>query len=143
MQTKKDAGKLFLLKGRDLQNEVEQLMIAKREALQLACGVSVNYAGVKVQTSSDNGTESRFAAYSEYSRLLDEKVEELVIYRTKMLEMITRVDNSPYRTLLIARYVNCKTWEKIADEMTYDVRHIHRLHGAALQKFKNVTECHC
>ena len=142
MQTRKCVGKLFLLKGRELQSEVEQLKIAKREALQLACGISVDYAGVKVQTSSDNGTETRFAAYSEYSRLLDEKVEELIVYRAKMLEMIRRVENSTYRALLIARYINCKTWEKIADELCYGVRQTHRLHGAALQKFENVIECH-
>lgn len=141
VQTNNEAAKLFLLKGRKLQREVEQLKIAKSEAFQLACGMSVDYTNVKVQTSSGNGTETRFAAYSEYARLLDEKVEELLTYRVKMLEQIKRVENSTYRTLLISRYINCKTWESIADDMLYDVRHVHRLHGAALRNFKDVMEC--
>lgn len=142
MAVNKGMEKVFLLKGRKLNYEVEQLKAARREALQLACGISVDYSTEKVQTSTDNGMEKRFIAYSEYSRMLDEKVEELMAYRVKMLKLIKELSDSTYRTLLIARYINCKTWEKIAEDMGYDVRHVHRLHGAALRKFKDVIECH-
>lgn len=142
MAVNKGEGKAFLLKGRKLNYEVEQLKTARREALQLACGISVDYSVERVQTSTDNSIERKFVAYSEYSRLLDEKVEELITYRMMMLKLIKELGDSTYRTLLIARYINCKTWEEIAEDMGYDVRHIHRLHGAALQKFKDVIECH-
>lgn len=142
MAVNKDSAKAFLLKGRRLSSEVEQLKAAKREALQLACGTPVDYSVEKVQTSTDNITEKSFAAYSEYSRMLDERVKELIVYRAKMLELIKELSSSTYRTLLIARYINCETWEKIAEDMGYDVRHVHRLHGAALRKFKDVMECH-
>ena len=54
-----------------------------------------------------------------------------------MLNLINRLDNTIYRTLLIARYINCKTWEQIADEMGYDLRWIYRLHGKALKAIES------
>lgn len=134
----KDTGKQFLLKGRDLQNEYDQLIKAKRQALDLACNTSIDYSKVKVQTSSQNATETKFAAYTEYCLLLDEKVEELAAYRTRMLKMIEKLNDSIQRTLLIARYINCETWEIIAEDMMYDIRHIYRIHSAALKNFEEV-----
>lgn len=136
----KDVGKQFLLKGRDLQSEYDELIKAKRKALDLACNTSIDYSQMKVQTSSQNATESKFVAYTEYCLLLDKKVEELAEYRTRMLKLIWKLTDSTQRTLLIARYINCETWEKIAEDMMYDVRHIYRIHSASLKNFEEVVE---
>lgn len=136
----KDAVKQFLIKGRDLQYEYDELVKAKRKALDLACNTSIDYSKVKVQTSSQSATETKFAAYTEYCLLLDKKVEELAAYRTRILNLIWKLTDSIQRTLLIARYVNCETWEKIAEDMMYDVRHIYRIHSAALKELEEVIE---
>ena len=44
-------------------------------------------------------------------------------------EMIEKLNDSIQRTLLIARYINCETWEIIAEDMMYDIRHIYRIHS--------------
>lgn len=136
--------KEYLLRGRKLNDEVEQLKYARRQALELACGASVGYDVEKVQTSQVNTVEKKFIAYADYSKLLDEKIDELSDYRAKMLKLINKLENTTYRTLLIARYINCKTWELIAEEMSYsDVWVRTRLHSDALQeleKYYIVTE---
>ena len=34
------------------------------------------------------------------------------------------------------RYVLGKPWEKIAEDMNYGIRNVHRLHGEALREIK-------
>ena len=46
--------------------------------------------------------------------------------------MILQVDSRELRTLLSLRYLSYLTWEQIAEEMEVDVRHVYRLHKAAL-----------
>lgn len=50
--------------------------------------------------------------------------------------VIDAVDDADLRQLLILRYINGLTWEKIAVDMHYSFRHTLRLHGAALAAVK-------
>ena len=50
--------------------------------------------------------------------------------------VIDAVDDANLRQLLILRYINGLTWEKIAVDMHYSFRHTLRLHGAALAAVK-------
>ena len=50
--------------------------------------------------------------------------------------VIDAVDDPDLRQLLILRYINGLTWEKIAVDMNYSWRHTFRLHGAALAAVK-------
>lgn len=50
--------------------------------------------------------------------------------------VIDAVDDPDLRQLLILRYINGWTWEKIAVDMNYSWRHTLRLHGAALSAVK-------
>lgn len=135
--------KEWLNKGRKLNIEIAELKKAKDNAFVSACGGSAVGSEEKVQTSLNNGTEGKFSAYAQYSADMDNRLKELYTYQRKMLKLINRVDDSTYRALLIAYYVNCKPWEQIAEEHNYSVRQILRLHGEALLKsdvfFKDVT----
>lgn len=54
---------------------------------------------------------------------------------------ISAVADERLRLILIARYINCKTFEYIACEMHYSYKQICRLHGKALLRVQNVLEC--
>ena len=125
--------KEFLQKGRKLEIEIKQLKEARQKAYELATSTTVDYSAEKVQTSSDNSAERKFAEYAEYSQELDQRIEELSAYRKRMLKLINKLDNSTYRTLLVSRYINCNTWEEIAEKMEYsDVWVRTKLHSDAL-----------
>lgn len=125
--------KEWLNKGRKLNIEIAELKKAKDNAFVSACGGSAAGSEEKVQTSLNNGTEGKFSAYAQYSADMDDRLKELYTYQRKMLKLINRVDDSTYRALLTARYINCETWEQIAIDMNYSYVHIvHRLHPQAL-----------
>ena len=54
--------------------------------------------------------------------------------------MINSLDNFQERIVLQYRYVNGKTFEAIAEQMSYDIRQITRIHGRALRKLVPLEE---
>lgn len=127
--------KEWLKRARIINNEIKQLNIAKQEAYDIATGtVAPNQE--RVQGSSGNAMERKFITLLEYDLQISRQKERLLKCKAEILEAISYVEDARYRTLLIAYYVNCKSWEEIAVQMNYGIRQIYRLHGDALQKIK-------
>ena len=55
--------------------------------------------------------------------------------RLDLVDNINKIDE-PYRTLLMARYIQDKTLEQISVDMNYSYEYIRHLHGEALQKYE-------
>lgn len=123
----------FLQRGRHLGLEIEQLKEARQKSFDEATSITVDYSQSKVQTSSGNSMERKMLKYVNYCETLDKRIEYLSEYRKEMLELINKLDNSTYRTLLIARYINCHTWEQVAEGIHYNLKWTYVLHGRALQ----------
>jgi hypothetical protein len=71
---------------------------------------------------------------ADLSAEIDADIKELCRLKREIGETIERVDDYKCRTLLELRYRNYYTWERIAEELHYEVRQVYRLHGEALQK---------
>lgn len=128
----------WLERGRGLDNDIKQIKEDKENALILACGSSVDYGNEKVQTSSGNATERKFARYSELSQELDKKMAELERIKAEIRTSIDAVDDHLLHALLYARYINMKTWEQIAEDLGYSERWVRTgLHSRALQEMKS------
>ena len=60
--------------------------------------------------------------------------------------MIDSVDDKSVRCVLYLYYILGQTWEQIAVDMGYAIRHVYRLHGTGLQFLEkmslNVIKCH-
>ena len=125
--------KEWLERGRGLDGEVEQLKYERQRALDLACETSFDMNNERVQTSKGNVTESKFIHYADYSKMLDEKIDELCDYRKQMNKLINRLDNTTYRTLLRSYYINCRVWAVVAEDINYSEKWTKELHKKALE----------
>ena len=96
--------------------------------------------GDKVQTERTNSTEDAVNTYMKYSNKLLEKLQELYSVKTEIALVIFKVASERYRTLLELRYLNMLTWEKVAETMNIDERHIYRIHGEALKEVDEIME---
>ena len=123
----------WLKRARTLDKEIKQLTIAKQEAYDIAIGTSVDTSKERVQSSSGNAMEKKLTTLLEYDLRISRQKEKLLECKTEILTAIHSVDNDLYRALLTAYYVNCKTWEEVAQDLGYEVRWIYKLHGRALQ----------
>ena len=59
-------------------------------------------------------------------------IDALVDLKRDIVALIKSVDNTEYQTLLELRYLCFKTWEQIAVDLSYNVRHVYRLHDEAV-----------
>lgn len=124
--------KEWLKNGRNLNFEIRALKEARSRALTAAVGGAVDCGAERVQKSSGNSTERLFVSYSQYSAELEQRISELEDYQNEMLKLINNIPSSTYRTLLIEYYINCKSWEDVAECMNYSMRAIQKKHGLAL-----------
>lgn len=65
---------------------------------------------------------------------INRDIDHLVDLKRDMVRSIKAVNNTEYQTLLEQRYLCFKTWEQIAVDMGYNVRHVYRLHDEAVEK---------
>lgn len=125
--------KEWLSRSWKINGEIQELLEAKQRAKDLACKVTTTTDGVKVQTSRGNAPEDRFISYADYTALLCEKIDRQLEIQKEIVQVISTVEDSTYRRLLTARYINFKKWEQIADEMGYCWQNIHKIHNKALK----------
>ena len=130
----------WLNRGYKLNLEINELLRAQQYALLSATDTVAAPSGEKVQTSRKNTSEQRFINYAEYSKLIDDRIDELYALRKEILETINRVDDSVSRTLLIGRYINFKTWERISEDMHYSREWItKKLYPKAIKEISKIV----
>lgn len=73
---------------------------------------------------------------------INRDIDRLVDLKIEIAALIKSVSNLEHQTLLELRYLCSKTWEQIAEDMGYNVRHVLRLHGDALESVIIAEACH-
>ena len=73
---------------------------------------------------------------------INHDIEQLVDLKREMVRVIKAVGNTEHQTLLELRYLCFKTWEQIAVDLGYNVRHVYRLHDEAVESIKVPQTCH-
>ena len=63
---------------------------------------------------------------------INSDIDRLVDLEREMVKLIKAVNNMEYQTLLELRYLCFYTWEQIAVDMGYNVRHVYRIHDEAV-----------
>lgn len=69
---------------------------------------------------------------AELDKMLIADIDCLVTLKADICKAIDAVEDMRYRRLLELRYRHYESWEQIAVDMGYDIRHVLRLHGEAL-----------
>ena len=85
--------------------------------------------GVPVDGTRD---PHRYEDLAQMSEMIDAEIAELLRVKREIKTAVRRVGNPVLRTVLEKRYVECKPWDLIADEMHYSRSRVTQLHGAAL-----------
>lgn len=132
--------KEWLLRGWKINDELELIKKQKEEAFNRATAITANTKDILVSTGGYD--PHRYERYIELSQKLDAYESRLLDIKSEILEVIERVPDSVLRQILLSRYIQYKSWEKIAIEMNYSYMHICRLHGKALDAAKDVIECY-
>ena len=106
----------WLDRGFKVNREINELKQAKDNAKQIA---------------DENSKE-----YKEYSKLLFKRIDELLEINKQTVEAVSKMDDILLRTVFTARYINCKTWEEIADDLELTIRWVYRLRKKGIEELE-------
>lgn len=141
--------KKWLMQGRTLCIELEEMQAAKEKTLSEAVRTTSTIRSDTIQTAHNNNSEQKMINYTDYSYRLDELTKKLNNYRELLFELIWKIENPLYRIILIERYILGNTWETIAFKIGKTLRHTYRLHGEAItaaqksfDNCKKIKKCH-
>ena len=98
---------------------------------------------VNVQSSQIRTVEDTYLSLVDFSIKIQQKGDELLKLKIQISSQIDEMHTPEYRRVLRYRYLMGFSWKKVAELMGYDERHIYRIHGNALQEFKNVLVIPC
>ena len=100
---------------------------AEKDIAFIHCG---GYGGTHGGGSADlSGKVARIERYTRRAVAAKEKLQDM---RARAERLIDAIERPEYREILHRRYLLAERWESIADEMSYSLHHIYKMHGAAL-----------
>ncbi len=91
----------------------------------------------KVQTTPNH--DKIGTAYCKIEAMeenIDKLIDEYVDKKNEIIAQIDSMEDETYYNVLFSRYIEKKTFKKIATDMHYSFRNTTRLHGKALQAFE-------
>ena len=126
----------FLKRYKQIDKEIDQLLLEKREIFSLGTKVTPTYSDMPKGTGASDKVQSTVEKLEEYERKIDVKIDDWYEAKLNIEKAIHTVESDTLRLLLRYRYINGWTWEKIAVEMNYAYRNVTRLHGKAINLIK-------
>ena len=105
----------------------------------LACSISISDNSERVQTSSDkDALGNAVSKIVDLEREVNDCIDKFSEKRRNIITKIDSLENDMYYQVLFSRYIEQKTFEKIAEDNEYSVRQILRIHGDALSEFERL-----
>ena len=133
-----DKKKEYLLEYKRIHRKIQSLENQRRSLVE-------TMRSAKAIEYSDMPHGSKLSDLSDYIVKLDRLIAEIEKYekklRIKRLDIersIVSLDNGVESDVLRKHYIELKSFETIACELSYTYRHITRIHGWALQHLKIV-----
>ena len=104
---------------------------------ELACSVSAIRNEEKVQTSpKEDSIGTAISKIDEMERDIERTIDKYTKKKNLIISQIEGMDDELHYNVLFSRYIEKKTFEVIATEMSYSFRNITRIHGRALKEFE-------
>ncbi len=129
----------WLERAKKIQKELDELCEARERAFEEAGGGTSHWGGTKVQTTKKNTVEQKYISYIDYNDMIERRINMLYTAKKEIVQAINLVEDGFLRAVLLARYINYKTWSVIGEELNYSCRHIHRLREKAINEFSKAN----
>lgn len=123
----------WLSRARGIKLELEAMKETKRSMRGKATSTTASYKGIVVCGSSD---PHKFDGLALLAACIKERENELKKTQAEILKAIGTVKDATLRTLLHQRYVNCKPWHEVAEDIHYSEPRVHAKHKQALREIR-------
>lgn len=127
--------KEYMEQARYLDMQINSKIEQVRTLNELATKVTTVYSDMPHSPNRNTGRmEETIAKIIDLESEIDRDIDASVDLKREIQTVINNIEDEKYRVLLELRYINQKSWEEIANQLGYDLRYTHKIHGRALQK---------
>jgi DNA-directed RNA polymerase specialized sigma subunit len=124
---------------RRIDSKLEQLSALKDMATKTTSAINDD---VVSHTRNVHSMQDVIAKIIDMQTEINADIDRLVDLKSEIMHVIKAVKNPEHQTLLELRYLCFKSWEYVAEQMGYNVRHIYRLHDEAVEQITIPESCH-
>lgn len=135
MTTKKYLKQIKVLDHK-IKHKESQLRELRSRIMQAG---GVNYERERVQSSpkGDRIADDIIRLVELKEQIIKERIEYLQA-KERVIQDIHGLEDPREMDILVKRYIEGKTWDKIADEMNYSLGRVHQLHRQALENIETL-----
>lgn len=133
--------KEYLNQIRNLDSQIrrrQQEVMELKESVTSMSGIQLDADHIRTDSPDPDPLASKVGKYVDMQNEINDMIDELILLKHTIVGQIQKLGEAKYMDVLWKRYVDLKTFEQIADEMSYSVRHITSIHGRALQAFEEM-----
>lgn len=121
-----------------LCDEIKELEAEKQSLVDGHIG-AVKITGLPSGSILSDPTGTVGVMVAKIAEDIAEQLNRCIALRQDIEAVIASLDNPTERLLMRKRYIEGKTWERVAVEMNYSIDRIWHIHGDVLKKIKNAT----
>ena len=137
MNTKKYLGQIERY-NRMIEFKTNELKTLREMALVIKSSGSDD---MKIQSGSPkNKLEESCIEIADAEQELKALISKFLKAKKKIINEIEQLDNTNEYTVLIMRYVECRSMRDIAESLNYSVKNIERIHTNAIENFTLMYE---
>lgn len=122
--------KEYLTRARTLDRELIALERARARTIAQLTNSTQSLTGDIVQSTKD---PHKFDRLGDLAGEIQRRTKELDRVRSEILRTVNRVPDGLCRIVLIERYLNVKSFERVAVDNNISIRNVWRIHGRALR----------
>ena len=115
---------------RRIDSKLEQLSALREMAARTTACMQDD---VVSRTRNIHRMEEIIVKITDMENEINDEIDRLVDLRKEIMDVLGKMKNPQYQTLLELRYLCCKNWEEIAEIMNYTASNVFKLHKKALQ----------
>ena len=127
--------KTYLRKARELDTLVHTKLSEIDRLRGLAECLSSPKLGERVTSSNGNTSMQTVDKIVDLQAEVNKEIAVLVDLIAEIHTKIEQLENPTERAVLTERYINVKSWEEIAEIISYSERNTKYIHGRALKNF--------
>ena len=129
--------KAYLSQARHLDTRIKSKLQQVDSLNELATNCSLILTGMPRNPSASNSRMAEaITKIVDLQNEINHDIDTLVDLKREIMGVIKAVQNPDFQTILEKRYLCFLSWEKIAVDMDYDLRYVHKLHTQALEACK-------
>ena len=116
----------------DAQIDSKVRQLTRLRSLATKCTSAIT--GMPHSKSADTSSmENSITKLIDLENEINDEIDKLVNLKEEIMKVIKCVDKLEHRMILEKRYIDFKSWDRIASEMFFNRRYFNKLHGRSLE----------